>query len=119
MLVFCWFRGSYGYEAELRQWSRVYRALPAVEPRDFDGDVQPAGDEAVWVKWFGDRLAVLNDSSAERQVELGIPRPARPVGEVFDATTCRPLQFAADGQRLRVSLQLRAWDLRSLILRPE
>ena len=115
MLVFCWFRGSYGHEADLREWARAYRALPAVAPRDFGGKVTPEPqDERLWVKWFGARLAVLNDSAEVRQVTLH-----EGVTEVFEANTCRALAMTEAGGRLRVTVSLRPYDLRSLAFLPE
>ena len=120
ILVFCWFRGSYGHEADLREWARAYRALPAVEPREFKGKVTPAPqDERLWIKWFGGRLAVLNDSAEPREVTLEIPPPHDGITEVFDVNTCRALPMTAAGGRLRMTVSLRPYDLRSLVFLPE
>ena len=117
MLVFCWFRGSYGHEADLREWARAFRALPAVAPRDFQGTTTGhADDERLWIKWFGGRLAVLNDSPESRDVA---PPPHDGVNEIFDANTCRSLPTTTAAGRLRVQLALRPYDLRSLIFLPE
>ncbi len=120
MLVFCWFRGSYGHEAELREWARAWRALPAVEPRAFEGAVQsePPSDD-LWVRWFGDRLAVVNDSAQTRDVTLTVSPPRDVATEVYDATTCRTIPTEAVGERMRMTLTLRAWDLRTLVFRTE
>jgi hypothetical protein len=120
MLVFCWFRGSYGHEADLREWVRAWRALPAVEPREFEGAIQaePPSDD-LWVRWFGDRLAVVNDSAHAREVTLTVRPPRDGATEIYDATTCRILDTEAAGAEMRVTLALRAWDLRTLVFRPE
>ncbi len=120
MLVFCWFRGSYGHEADLREWARAYRALPAVAPRDFEGEVTPEPpDERLWVKWFRDRLAVLNDSAEPREVTLEVRPPHEGVTKVFDANTSRAVEMTRARGRLRVTISLRPYDLRSLLFLPE
>lgn len=120
ILVFCWFRGSYGHEADLREWARAFRALPAVTPRDFEGRATPqSDDEHLWIRWFGPRLAVLNDGPEARDVTLDIPPPHKGVNEVFDANTCRAVPMTMAGDSLRVRLALRPYDLRPLIFRPE
>ncbi|MFQ6099236.1 MAG: hypothetical protein ACE5O2_16000, partial [Armatimonadota bacterium] len=117
--LYNWYRATMFHEQDLREFCRAFRALPAVAPRDFEGDVQPADDPRLWVKWFGDRLCILNDSSAPQRVKLTWPRRLRRGEAVFDVGRGIVLARAtkATGPRLSVALELDAWDLRTLELR--
>ena len=113
---FCWFRASIGREMEIREFARAFRALPAVEPRDFDGRIEPQpADERLWVKWFGDRLAVVNDSDRPREVTLRIPRKQAASPNVFDAAHHRAADARVEGDALAVRLTLRPFDMRTLV----
>ncbi len=116
LIFYNWHRATTGIGVGLRQFARAYRALPAVEPRPFDGQCDPAPDERLWIRWFGGRLAVLNDSPKPCTVKLTIP--GRKGNHVFDLATCRTVgKRSAAGDPLRCTLDLRAYDLRTLEVR--
>ncbi len=117
LTFFNWFAGTIGREFEVREFCRVFRALPAVAPRDFDGTVLPApADEGLWIKWFGDRLAVVNDSPQEREVTLRLPNKT---GRVADIALGCLADARPDVGGVSVRLRLRAFDTRALVLLPQ
>ncbi|MEW6358103.1 MAG: LamG domain-containing protein [Planctomycetota bacterium] len=118
--LFNWFAATIGREFEVREFCRAFRALSAVEPRDFDGVIEPKPtDDRLWVKWFGDRLAVVNDAPVARSITLTIPLPAPKAAAIFDAALAQRLDSTVHDGKLTVPLALRPFDLRTLILEPE
>ena len=117
--LFNWFRATIGRELEVREFCRAFRALPAVEPRDFDGTISAEPmDDRLWVKWFGDRLAIVNDAGWQRKVKLKIPLEGARGPIVIDATFNHPVPTEGQGDVLAFELQLREFDLRTLVFRP-
>jgi hypothetical protein len=113
---FNWFAGTIGREFEVREFCRAFRALPAVEPKDFEGEVAPKPtDDRLWIKWFGDRLAVVNDAPQERELTLRLPSKSK---QTVDAALLRLADASRDGEVLQVKLNLRPFDLRTLIFFP-
>jgi len=105
-----WERASIGHEHDLRRFARAYRALPYTEPKAFDGTVKVLNvaygakyrkpeNPDVWVKWFGDRLAVVNDTGDRKYVELTIPRSLPKGNCLFDFGAKRSL-ISADQKSL-------------------
>ena len=116
MTFFNWFRATMGRELEIREFCRAFRALPAIEPRDFDGRIEPEPtDERLWVRWFGDRLAVVNDANRESTVTLTIPVTGATHTRVVDATLSRSVDAHVAEGRLAITLTLRPFDLRTLV----
>lgn len=105
-----WARASIGHEAALRRWCRAFRALPAVPPRPFGGRVEP-DDPRVWVRRFGPRLCVLNDSPKPATVRLTFPGAP---GRVVDLAPGRAVPLARGAGGWAVTLDLDAYDLRAL-----
>ena len=110
VVFYNWQRSTMGREIGLREFCRAFRALPAVEPKGFEGQVQPAPDERLWIRWFGDRLAIVNDSREPRTVEVRMP--ARWAGKEL-AELATHTRVAADREG-RLEIDLRAFDLRVL-----
>jgi len=111
-----WYAGSIGHELDLRRFIRAYRALPAVPPRDFEGEVYPR-DPRLCVRWFGDRLAVINDTGQARRVRLTFPK-LFPLGTVVrDIGSGLTLSEFAGKSQTRLDLKLQAWDLATLEIR--
>ncbi|MFP4055779.1 MAG: hypothetical protein ACLF0G_02800 [Candidatus Brocadiia bacterium] len=140
-LVLCsWERGSFGHEHDLRAFCRCFRALPHCEPGAFRGEVEervhrawdPEDDPrsprhaallregALWVRWFGDRLAVLNDSPHARDVALSWPGRVRRGRRLVDLATLATLADAAEAsiRQPRVRLRLRPFELHTLAILP-
>ncbi len=118
MLVFCWFRGSYGHESDLREWTRAFRALPAVAPEEFNGRISSVPEEnagRLWVKWFGSVLCVLNDSQATRRVILDYAAPTAPPAALYDAALARPIPLQVRNGRVRLEVAARPFDLRAFV----
>lgn len=107
-----WERASIGREAELRRWCRAFRSLPAVEPAPFEGKVLPEGDGTIWVRWFKDRLAVVNNSGEHKWVTVELPA-GEGVYYVDLSTGARPEQ-SVEGELCRVRLPMEEFDLRVL-----
>jgi hypothetical protein len=108
-----WARASIGHEAALRRWCRAFRALPAVAPRPFEGRVEP-GDPAVWVRWFGPRLCVLNDGVTPKRVRLTWPKVPK---KVVDVTTSRTVTVRSFLAPATSQIEMAPFDLRALEVR--
>lgn len=116
LTLFCWFRATLGREFEVREFCRAFRALPAADPVDFDGKIEATPlDDTLWVKWFGDRLAVVNDIGKARSVTLRIPIRKPDRTGVMDAALHSPVEAKEAGGALSVRLDLRPFDLRTLV----
>lgn len=115
IIFYDWFRATSGIDVELRQFARAYRALPAVEPRAFDGRCEPAPDGGLWIRWFDDRLAVVNYSGQPRTISLVIP--AKNGRKLLDvAQGCTAGRREGTAKDFRCTLQLAAYDLRTLVI---
>jgi len=112
-----WERPILGHEHDLRRFCQAFRALPAVEPKPFDGKVEPSS-ETLWIRWFGDRLAVLNDAKQARKVVIRLARPIGANQRLRDVGTDRVVLPAPGGERRRFELHLEMFDLRALVLEP-
>jgi len=109
-----WNRPTLGHEADLRKFAVAFRALPKTDPVDFSGSVLPDMPE-VWVKWFDNRLAVVNDSSQGRTITLTFASPL-PVGEeLVEVVTGKVLMSATQANRSVVSLYAEPWSLQTII----
>jgi len=125
-----WERASIGHEHDLRRFARAYRALPAVAPKDFEGQVKVLNvapgakyrkpeDPDVWVKWFGSRLAVLNDTGSRKYVSITIPKPLPKGSCLFDLGAGRILrQTDKPLPKVEVKLVLQEHDLYALAILP-
>ena len=118
LLLFSWERGTQGHEAMLRRFSRAYRALPAVEGKPFRGRVLRTGGrnvgDRVWIQWFADRLAVLNDQSHPVTLRITLPEGRNPGGILVDYASQRTLWEGAPGDQVEIQLDLDIYDLRAL-----
>lgn len=113
-----WYPGTLGHELDLRRFVRAYRALPAVAPRDFEGQVFPR-DERIVARWFGHRLAIINDTNRARKVRLTLPEVLPPGATVTDLGSGVALPQVGGPGRTRLELQLQAWDIATLeIIKP-
>ncbi len=125
-----WERASIGHETDLRRFARAFRALPYAEPKDFEGDVKVINtapgakyrkpeDPDVWVKWFGDRLAVLNDTGSRKYASVAIPKPLAKGSCLIDLAAGRILvQADKPMPSVEVKLVLEAHDLHTLEIMP-
>ncbi|NPV45399.1 MAG: LamG domain-containing protein [Armatimonadetes bacterium] len=112
-----WGLATAGHEAELRRFIRAYRALPAVPPTDFEGEVFPRREQVVVRRHGSSRLAVINDSEAPQRVRLTF-RPPLPVGtRVVDLAAGVELSQTVGRAQTRVEVALDAWDLTALEIR--
>ncbi|UCD28920.1 MAG: hypothetical protein JSV03_00090, partial [Planctomycetota bacterium] len=64
-----WNRPTLGHESELRKFAQAFRALPTEAPVKFNGEIDPKRDEVV-VRWYGNRLAVINDTDIAQTITL-------------------------------------------------
>ncbi len=125
-----WERASIGHESDLRRFARAYRALPYVEPKDFDGKVEVLNTASgakyrkpeepdVWVKWFGDRLAVLNDTGSRKYVSITVPKPLPKGRCLFDLAAGRILvQADKPMPSVETKMSLLEHDLHTLAIMP-
>jgi len=132
-----WERGTFGHEHDLRAFVRCFRALPYAAPREYAASIQdsvtpapeapailnererpPEGELSI--RWFGERLAVLNDSRNDRQVRLTWPRPL-PMGfRIVDLATMQTLVDAEEApvRQPVLTVSLRAFDLHTVLVLP-
>ncbi len=125
-----WERASIGHETDLRRFARAYRALPCVEPKEFEGKVEVINtapgakyrkpeEPGVWVKWFGDRLAVLNDTGSRKYVSVTIPRALAKGDCLVDIAAGRILvQADKPMPSVETKLVLLEHDLHALAIMP-
>ena len=118
-----WERPSAGHEQVMRRFARAFRAIPMTEPKEFDGKVEilssgedkmpkpesPNGDRyaraangPVWVKWYGSRLAVMNDASFVQEIRLTLANPLGAGQCLFEYGAGRVV--AKSGGEIRVPL---------------
>jgi hypothetical protein len=116
LVFYNWCRATSGIDVELRRFARAYRALPAVAPKPFNGQCTPAADKRLWIRWFGDRLAVVNDSPRPRRITLTLA--GQPGKTVYDFADRRTLATASAAGGLRCTLELDPFDLRTLTVTP-
>jgi len=116
IVLYNWFRATLGRELLLREFCRGFLALPAVPPKPFEWEVDPKPDERLWIRWFGDRLCVVNDARRSLTVKLTIPKTLPKGYRLVDLATNETLLVAEKGplRPMRVSLRLRPFDLRTL-----
>jgi len=140
MVLFSWERGSFGREHDLRAFCRCFRALPYRKPRPYKGMLwerlyrswYPESDRRskrhrsllregdLWVRWFGDRLAVLNDSPHTRLVRVRWTGRIRRGRRLVDLATMRTLVDARE-RSVRwpdVTIRLRPFELHTLLVLP-
>lgn len=108
-----WYPGTIGHEIELRRFIRAYRALPAVQPRAFEGEVHPR-DPHVSVRWFGNKLAIINDTDQARKVRVTFPKKLTFGTRINDLATGLELLRFEGKTTTRVEVDLQAWDLATL-----
>lgn len=108
-----WYAGTIGHEIDLRRFVRAYRALPAVAPRDFEGEISPH-DTAICARWYGDRLAIINDTNHARKIRLTFPE-ALPTGSLITDVAGGVIVPQLPGKnKARIEVELQAWDLATL-----
>ena len=108
-----WYPATIGHEMDLRRFIRAYRALPAVAPRAFEGEVHPQ-DARISVRWFGDKLAVINDTNEPRKIKLTFPKKLTFGTRITDLGTGLELSRFDTDQTTRIQVDLQAWDLATL-----
>ncbi len=102
-----------GHESMLRGFARAFRALPAVPPEDFDGDIW-ANRRNVWVKVFGDCIALINPTDRSQQVRLTLNETLPPNTQVVDTTTGQRVEMMRGRGRARLIINTDAYELRTL-----
>ncbi|PIV54793.1 hypothetical protein COS16_09210 [Candidatus Desantisbacteria bacterium CG02_land_8_20_14_3_00_49_13] len=117
MEAFSWERGTFGQEHGLRGFSRAFRGLPMVAPANFDGATStlPVG-ATLWVKWFADRIAVVNDNPAKCTVTLTITRTLKQFEKLVDLSNNRVLMQTASStvSPMIVTFLIQPYDLHTL-----
>ncbi|MCE5241200.1 LamG domain-containing protein [bacterium] len=118
LTLYNWYAGSIGHELDLRRFIRAYRALPAVPPRDFEGEIYPR-DPRLCARWYGERLAVINDTGQARRIRVTFPE-VFPMGTVVtDIGSGLTMSDFPGKNRTRLDLHLEAWDVAALeIVKP-
>jgi len=121
LVMFSWERGTQGNEARLRRFVRAYRALPAVAGKAFGGNVDRLDEgsmrQRLWLRWFADRLAVLNDSPEAFRLRVTIPKGKATGNCLVDYATQRVLWTGHPGDDVTVELEMEPYDLRALSFR--
>lgn len=116
LALFSWERGSEGHEGELRRFCRAYRAMPAVTPKPFAGQIDiasgPTTDDTLWVRQVGSRVALINENEQSRVVVVTMQVPAGKA--IYDYASQRRLTKPGKARRAVIELGLDAYDLRVL-----
>ncbi|HPO71306.1 MAG TPA: hypothetical protein PLJ31_00975 [Armatimonadota bacterium] len=118
-----------GREHDWRRFARAYRALPAVEPAPFAGQValvtaggtpdpKAALPEDLLVRNYGVRIGIINDSPQPRRIEL-CPRRAPVPGERWVDLATGITLARGNGQPGAFQLELEPYDLRVLAILPD
>ncbi len=118
LIFYNWHRATSGVDVELRRFARAYRALPAVEPQPFTGPVEPASQEKLWLRWFDDRLALVNDKNEPCSVSLTWPNTIPAGCRLVDLATMHTLA-QADGEPAagpNITIDLLPFDLHTLAI---
>ncbi len=108
-----WYPGTIGHETELRRFIRSYRGLPAVPAKDFEGEITPHDPHLV-ARWFGDKLAIINDSPTPRTVRLTFPRVLTFGTRITNLATGLEIDKFTGKTKTRLTVELDAWDLVTL-----
>lgn len=127
-----WERAVSGHEHDLRRFARAFRAIPRVEPKDFDGEIKVVSEgpqvpeselpegykkpeaDVLWAKWYGDRLVIANDAFCSRKVCLSLSRPLKQGEAVLDHGSGQSVHVAEKPGQAKLELDLRPFDLRVL-----
>ncbi len=131
-----WERAVAGHEHDLRRFARAFRAIPRGEPKDFDGqtevlsegpqvpqDRMPEGykkpePDVLWVKWYGDRLVIVNDAFCSREVRVSLRQPLKKGESIFEHGAERIVYTAAGPGPAEFKLSLHPFDLQVLSIMP-
>ncbi|MHC4796611.1 MAG: hypothetical protein ACYTF1_08190, partial [Planctomycetota bacterium] len=105
-----WNRPTLGHENELRKFAQAFRALPVVDPVKFSGTIDPAMDE-VEAQWYGNRLAVINDTKIARTITLRFAKPLLPGYELTNVVTGQNLIKVYQSEQRHVTLKVEAYSL--------
>ena len=103
-----------GREPALREFARAYRALPATPGQPFEGEVAPARED-IWVRVFGDSLAVINLGDKPQTVRLEFRRPLPFDMYLLDQCSGQKIRFTrVGGDRLQARVPTQAYEMRTL-----
>lgn len=109
-----WNRPILGHENELRKFAQAFRSLPATDAVAIDGTIEPAMS-GVEARWHGNRLAVINDTSAARTVQLHFTDPF-PTGQTLtDVVSGRAVLTGSQTDRRNVTVDVEAYGLVTLL----
>ena len=108
-----WYPGTIGHEIDLRRFLRAYRALPAVPGKDFEGEIHPR-DPRVTARWYGNCLAVINDTGEPQRVRLTLPKVYTFGTRITELGTGVELRRFEMKTKTRLEVNLQAWDLATL-----
>ena len=113
--LFSWERGSFGHEHDLRMFARAFRALPREEGTDAS-DLVMNGARGLWVRLFGDRVAVLDTTGHPRTVKLRYAPELPPHKDLIEFGRYEVIvpRDAQARMGLAVELPLRPYELRVL-----
>ncbi len=105
-----------GNEPALRAFARAYLGLPAVAPQAFDGEMWPEG-RGVWVRRFGDRIAIINPTNKPQQVRLTLKGTLPRNTVVIDAATSMSIEIMRGRRNDRLIVNTDPYDFRTLVIR--
>jgi hypothetical protein len=113
-----WEKAIAQMEHLLRRYGAAFRALPAVEPKEFKGQVEvlsgKAADETLAIRWHADRLMVLNDHREPRKIRITIPQELETNGQLMELGWNRTLVKGPSQAKTVVEIDLRPYDLQVL-----
>ena len=109
-----WVRPTLGHEADIRKFAQAFRALPAVTPAPFNGNITPNSPSIV-ARWHGNRLAVINDTPDPQTITLQAFQPFPQGEELTDVVTGRKLLTADEANRTTLTFTAEAYSLNTFL----
>lgn len=127
-----WERACAGHEHDMRRFSRAYRAVPVAEPEEFTGKIEvlsngpqvpvdklPQGYvkpemDVLWAKWFGGRLAVVNDAFCGHEVRVALDRPLKKGQALVEYGSGNIVYRASADGKPTLTLSLHPFDIQVL-----
>ncbi|MFP3903003.1 MAG: hypothetical protein ACLFWB_02055, partial [Armatimonadota bacterium] len=104
-----------GRELMLRPFIRAFRGLTREKPRELNGDVWPV-NKGIWVRMFGDSIAVINPTADAREVRITFEEQFPMNTEIVDMATGQRIRMLRGRKISRVVVQTQPYELRTLYI---
>lgn len=104
-----------GRELLLREFIRSFRALPDVEATEFECEIWPMNED-IWVRRFGDTLAVINPTAEPQEVRITFEDQLPLNTHVIDKGTGQKARMLRGKKISRIIVQTEPYDLKTLFI---